>query len=379
MPAFAGMTGRMRRVDETVTKIKSGTRTDPVTTEIVRNGLIAATEEMKTNLMRTAYNMIIYEALDFTVGLFDAQGNTVSIGLGLPMFIRGMSDTVKTKLEHYGIENLDPGDILLTNDAYITGSHLNHMTFTVPVFWEGELVAFSCCMAHWPDVGGTLDGATTDIFSEGLQMPIVKMYRKGVINEELVSIITHNVRLPERAMGDFRAQIAAVKTGERRFLEMLRKYGRDAVVGGIEAIMDHSEAMTRARVAEIPDGVYEAESFMDDDGVQCRPARADQGARRGQGRPDEGRPHRRVEAGRGLLQFRRDRGALVLPGGVQVPDLRARSADQRRPVPRARYRAAARPRGERGQARRHADVDDLSDDRHRHDLQGALAGDPRCR
>ncbi len=254
-------------MDETVTKIKSGTRTDPVTTEIVRNGLIAATEEMKTNLMRTAYNMIIYEALDFTVGLFDAQGNTVSIGLGLPMFIRGMSDTVKTKLEHYGIENLDPGDILLTNDAYITGSHLNHMTFTVPVFWEGELVAFSCCMAHWPDVGGTLDGATTDIFSEGLQMPIVKMYRKGVINEELVSIIKHNVRLPERAMGDFRAQIAAVKTGERRFLEMLTKYGRDAVVGGIEAIMEHSEAKARARVAEIPDGVYEAESFMDDDGV----------------------------------------------------------------------------------------------------------------
>ncbi len=122
-------------------------------------------------------------------------------------------------------------------------------------------------MAHWPDIGGTLDGATTDIYSEGLQMPIVKMYRKGVINDELVSIIRTNVRLPERAMGDFRAQIAAVKTGERRFLEMLQKYGRDAVVGGIAAIMDHSEAMARARVREIPDGVYEAESFMDDDGV----------------------------------------------------------------------------------------------------------------
>ncbi len=242
-------------------------RPDPVLTEIVRNGLIATTEEMKTNLMRTAYNMIIYEALDFTVGLFDAQGNTVSIGLGLPMFIRGMSDTVKTKLDHYGVENLEPGDILLTNDAYITGSHLNHMTFTVPVFHQGELVAFSCCMAHWPDVGGTLDGATTDIFSEGLQMPIVKIHRKGVPNDEIISIIRTNVRLPERAMGDFRAQIAAVKTGERRFLEMIEKYGRDAVVGGIDAIMEHSEAATRARVREIPDGIYEAHSFMDDDGI----------------------------------------------------------------------------------------------------------------
>ena len=240
--------------------------TDPVITEIVGNGLVAVTEEMKINLMRTAYNMIIYEALDFTVGLFDADGNTVSIGLGLPMFIRGMSDTVKKKIEHFG-KDIDPGDILLTNDAYITGSHLNHMTFTVPIFHDGELVGFSCCMAHWPDVGGTLDGSTTDIFSEGLQMPIVKIYRKGEINEELVSIITSNVRLPERAMGDFRAQVAAVKTGEKRFLEMLREYGRDHVLGSIDAIMDQSEAIARERVRAIPDGIYEAESFMDDDGI----------------------------------------------------------------------------------------------------------------
>src|SRR5262249_31874255 len=243
-------------------------RADPVTTEIVRNGLIAATEEMKTNLMRTAYNMIIYEALDFTVGLFDAQGNTVSIGLGLPMFIRGMSNTVKAKIKHYGLEKMEPGDILLTNDAYITGSHLNHMTFSVPIFEQGEVVAFSACMAHWPDVGGTLDGMTTDIFSEGLQMPIVKAYRKGVISDQIMEIIRMNVRLPERAMGDLRAQIAAVKTGEKRFLEMLRKYGRDAVLDSIEAIMEQSEAVSRQRVREIPDGFYEAESFMDDDGVQ---------------------------------------------------------------------------------------------------------------
>ena len=240
---------------------------NPVVTEIVRNGLVAVTEEMKINLMRTAYNMIIYEALDFTVGLFDARGNIVSIGLGLPMFIRGMSETVKAKIEHYGVENIEPGDVLLTNDAYITGSHLNHMTFTVPVFHDDELVGFSCCMAHWPDVGGTIMEGTTDIFSEGLQMPIVKIYRKGEPNEELIDLIKMNVRLPERAMGDFRAQLAAVKTGERRFAEMVRKYGRDDVLNGIDAIMDQSEAVARARVKNMPDGVYEAESFMDDDGI----------------------------------------------------------------------------------------------------------------
>jgi N-methylhydantoinase B len=246
---------------------KSGVRTDPIVTEIVRNGVVAITEEMKIVLTRTAYNMIIYEALDFTVGIFDAKGNTVSIGLGLPTFIRGMSETVKAKIRHFGLDKMEPGDILLTNDAYITGSHLNHFTFTVPVFHDNEVIGFSCCMAHWPDVGGTLQEGTTDIYSEGLQMPIVKIYRRGEPNEELISIIRANVRLPERAMGDFRAQVAAVKTGERRFLELVRKYGRDQVLGGIEAIMDQSETLARARMREIPDGVYEAESFMDDDGV----------------------------------------------------------------------------------------------------------------
>src|SRR5438876_1813364 len=99
--------------------------TDPVVTEIVRNGVIAVTEEMKTNLMRTAYNIIIYEALDFTTGLFTPAGETISIGIGLPMFIRGMAETVKAKIRHFG-KNIKPGDIFVTNDAYLTGSHLNH-------------------------------------------------------------------------------------------------------------------------------------------------------------------------------------------------------------------------------------------------------------
>jgi N-methylhydantoinase B len=241
---------------------------DPVTVEIIRNGLLAVTEEMKTNLTRTAYNLIIYEALDFTVGLFTTKGETVSIGLGLPMFIRGMSETVKAKIRHYGLENIKPGDILVTNDAYTTGSHLNHFTFTMPVFYKGELVAFTCCMAHWLDVGGTLGQVTTDIYSEGIQIPIVKYQREGVVNQELVDIIAMNVRLSERAMGDLRAQITAVTTGERRFLELVDRYGKDAVLGSIAQIMDHSEAVARANTRSIPDGIYEAESFMDDDGLE---------------------------------------------------------------------------------------------------------------
>jgi N-methylhydantoinase B len=246
----------------------AGPAVDPITAEIVRSGLVAITDEMKTNLMRTAYNMIIYEALDFTVGLFDADGNTVSIGLGLPMFIRGLSDAIKAKLAHYGKANIHPGDVLLTNDSYIMGSHLNHMIFTVPIFWEGELVAFSSSMAHWQDIGGTLRGVTTDIYEEGLQLPICKVYRAGTVNDELVDIIKANVRFPDLAMGDFRAQIASVRTGERRVLQLLERYGRDAFVGSIRQIYRHSAAVARQAVRAIPDGVYEAESFMDDDGVR---------------------------------------------------------------------------------------------------------------
>ncbi len=243
-------------------------RIDPVVTEIVRNGILAVTEEMKTNLMRTAYNIIIYEALDFTTGLFTPEGETVSIGIGLPMFIRGMAETVKAKIRHFGKDGIKPGDIYITNDAYLTGSHLNHVTLTLPIFHKGALVGFSCCMAHWLDIGGTLGGMTTDIYSEGIQLPILRLHKGGVVNQDVVDIIRQNVRLPSRAMGDLRAQVTAVKTGERRFLQLIERYGREPVLGAIAAIMDQAEALARTRTRSIPDGVYEAESYMDDDGIE---------------------------------------------------------------------------------------------------------------
>ena len=249
------------------TDIKAATKADAITAEIIRNSVVAITDEMKTNLMRTAYNMIIYEALDFTVGLFDAAGNTISIGLGLPMFIRGLSDSIKAKLAYYGPNGIEPGDIILTNDSYIMGSHLNHMVFTLPIFWEGEIVAFASSMAHWQDVGGVLGGATRDIYSEGLQLPIVKIFKRGEQDRELTEIIRSNVRFPDLAMGDFRAQVGSIKTGERRFLELLRRYGKDTVVESVQRIYDQSEKLARASVVTIPNGVYEAESYMDDDGV----------------------------------------------------------------------------------------------------------------
>jgi N-methylhydantoinase B len=240
---------------------------DAFTAEVIRSSVVAITDEMKTNLMRTAYNMIIYEAEDFTVGLFDADGNTISIGLGLPMFIRGLSDAVKAKIAHWSKEKIFPGDILLTNDPQVMGSHLNHMIFTLPVFHDGELIAFSSSMGHWQDVGGVLGAVTRDIFSEGLQMPFVKIFKQGQQDSEITAIIRNNCRLPEFAMGDFRAQIAAIRTGERRLTQLLQRYGAETFKASVRLIFDQSERLARAAVEKIPDGVYEAESFMDDDGV----------------------------------------------------------------------------------------------------------------
>src|SRR5262245_38891065 len=246
---------------------RSEATVDAFTAEVIRSTVVAITDEMKTNLMRTAYNMIIYEAEDFTVGLFDSDGNTISIGLGLPMFIRGLSDAIKAKLKHWGKENIFPGDILLTNDPQVMGSHLNHMIFTLPVFHDGELVAFSSSMGHWQDVGGVLGAVTRDIFSEGLQLPFVKIFKRGEQDAELTAIIRNNCRLPEFAMGDFRAQLASIRTGERRLARLLRRYGVETFKQSVQLIFDQSEKLARAAVRKIPDGTYEAESFMDDDGV----------------------------------------------------------------------------------------------------------------
>jgi N-methylhydantoinase B len=244
---------------------------NPVVTEIIRNGLLAASEEMKINLIRTSYTPMIYEAFDFTIGIFDRTGDMLSVSLGLPMFVRGMSDVIKAMIEYWGYEDIAEGDVLLTNDAYITGSHLNHMTFVVPVFHQGVLMGFSACMAHWPDVGGVRGFSISpshDIYCEGLQMPLVKAWKAGVENDDILRIIRTNVRSPEHAMGDLRAQVGAIRVGERHLIQLCQRYGRAAFLAAVENIFYQSELLARRAVSEIPDGVYEAESFMDDDGIE---------------------------------------------------------------------------------------------------------------
>lgn len=244
------------------------TTLNAVTAEIIRGNLAAISDEMKTNLMRTAYNQIIYEAQDFTVGLFDVNGDTVSIGLGLPMFVGGLSEAIKAKIAHFGLDGMAPGDIMLTNDPYIMGSHLNHMILTMPIFDGDRIIAFASSMAHWLDVGGLLGGTTSDIYAEGLQVPIVKLFERGVQNMDLTRIIAANVRFSEFALGDLRAQVAAIRTGDTRMQGLLARYGGDTVRTCFEQIFARSEKLARRVVRDMPDGEYVAETAMDDDGVR---------------------------------------------------------------------------------------------------------------
>ncbi|WP_431794962.1 hydantoinase B/oxoprolinase family protein [Microbacterium enclense] len=241
---------------------------DPITAEIIRGNLVGITDEMKTNLMRTAYNQIIYEAQDFTVGLFDAHGETVSIGLGLPMFVGGLSEAVKAIIAHYAEEGISADDVVMTNAPELTGSHLNHIVVVAPVYTGERIIGFSASMAHWADVGGVLGGTTHDIYSEGIQIPIVKLVRDGVENAELLSIVRTNVRFADLALGDLRAQIAAVRTGQNRLSGLGTRYGADVLEAAFSGMFDSSERRARAAVAAIPDGEYWAETEMDDDGVR---------------------------------------------------------------------------------------------------------------
>ena len=234
-------------------------------------------------------------------------------------------------------------------------------------------------MAHWLDIGGTLGGMTTDIYSEGLQIPILKYQDRGVVNQTVVDIIRQNVRLPSRAMGDLRAQVTAVKTGERRFLQLLDRYGRDAVLDfdrrhhgprrgdGARAHAHHPGRRLRGRI------LHGRRRH------RHRQAGADPRARHRQGRRDDGRPERGVEAGARLLQFGHHHRLRLRAGRLQVHHLADRLSDQRRLVPQPQDHRAAGPRDQRGAAGADALVDDLSDDDRRHDLQGAGAGDPRPR
>jgi len=245
---------------------------DPVTLEIIRNLLIAILDEGEINLSRTAFSPIIYEVKDYCIGLLDRQGRTIAQSRGgIPTFMADLGEPVRDGIQIYGEDGFDPDDMVMINYSGVCGQHLNNMVVYTPVHHEGRVVAFAATRAHWSDIGGRVSGSfstdTTEIFQEGLQLRSVKVHKRGRPDEELLRVIRHNIRFPELSFGDMAAQIAACKLSASRFAELIAKYGWPLMEVCIHTIWDQSEAYVRRQIAALPDGRYEAESFMDDDGI----------------------------------------------------------------------------------------------------------------
>lgn len=255
------------------------THVDPFTLEIVKDSLIAIGEEMFYTLARTSMSPIIYEVLDFASGLTDAKGQLLTQGNGVTGFIGMLTFMVKETLAKYGATgNIKPGDVFLINDPYGGGgSHLSDVGLVLPIFVDGELLAFAANKAHWTEVGGKDPGSwttdSTEIYQEGLQFPCVKLYEEGKLNQAIVEIIAANVRFPDLSLGDMWAQVAALRTGEKRFQELCAKYGKETVKASIDYLLDYGEQMARRELAKLPKGVFEAEDFIDDDGLGNGPIR----------------------------------------------------------------------------------------------------------
>ncbi|KIF78413.1 hypothetical protein QR77_40925 [Streptomyces sp. 150FB] len=247
------------------------TDVDPITLEVVRCALVAHCDEMATALRRAAYNPMIFEVQDYCVGLVDTSGELIAQNLGgLPIFLADLGVSVADGIDRFGLEGFEPGDAIVMNYPYVAGQHLNNVVVYTPIFVDGEVVAFPAVRAHWVDIGGSRIGfgstATTDIYSEGLQLRSIKVMKAGTWDDDVMQIIKDNVRVPESSFGDLRAALAACRLGERRITELIGRYGLDTVMACVSTMRDQSERLSRDAVARMTDGEYTATAWMDNDG-----------------------------------------------------------------------------------------------------------------
>lgn len=250
------------------------TKIDPVTTEIIRNAFISIAQDMNATLIRSAYSPIIYEGKDCSVALLDNNGNVLGQSLGLPLFLGNLQVCVQLTAELYGWDYFRPGDVFYMNDSYMTGTHLNDATVFAPIYWQEKLVGFSASRAHWLDVGGKDAGGpmdSSDIYQEGMRWPPTRIYENDKPREDIIEVLRRNGRFGFLLVGDLNAQVAAGRTGEGRYRGILERFGYDTVMAARDEIFRQSEVLERQAVAAIPDGVYYAEGFIDNDGLGSPP------------------------------------------------------------------------------------------------------------
>ena len=245
---------------------------DPITLEVLHNSLRSIADESYIALMKSAYSTNIKERHDHSTGLMDALGNTVvQAEHTQAVHLSSMLGNVEAILEAYDASDMQDGDIFISNDPYAAkGSHLPDVNFAMPVFVDGELLAFSCNIAHHADVGGmspgSMSSSMTEIYQEGLRLPVVRLFRGGELVKDVFDLILLNVRLPEERRGDYFAQVAACRLGTQRLKALATANGVDALKATFKQVIAHTEMRLRRAVATLPDGEYSFEDKMDDDG-----------------------------------------------------------------------------------------------------------------
>jgi N-methylhydantoinase B len=241
---------------------------DIVTYEIIRSSLFAVAREMKIAMMRTAGSPLMHASGDSSAAIFDADMQLVAQGNDIPTMLGSAVISTRVSVDAIGLENLRPGDVIVSNDAYVGGgNHQPDVQFTRPVFVGREIVAFVMTRGHWTDIGGQSPGSYTvttwDVFAEGIRIPPVLLYRDDKPVRDVLEILTRNSRNSHELLLDIQAQYAGTFVGERRLVDLVDKYGVADLQAAMRQSLDHSEKLIRAAIGRIPNGVYEAEEYLD--------------------------------------------------------------------------------------------------------------------
>lgn len=248
---------------------------DPVSLAVVQNGLQQVCNEMDLAFVRAAFSPVIAEGLDRSDGIYACNtGELIAQGeLGLPIFVGTMQFSTQAVIER--AKSVAEGDIFILNDPYLGGTHLMDVKFVKPFFYRGRHFAWLANTGHWPDTGGMVPGGfsahATEVEQEGLRLPPVKLFKAGTLDDEILSIVLSNIRIADQRIGDIKAQAAALAIGERRLTMLLDRYGEDLISGAIRELKTRAAQQMRAKIRTLPDGVYEAETIVDSDGVVDEP------------------------------------------------------------------------------------------------------------
>ncbi|RMF92506.1 MAG: hydantoinase B/oxoprolinase family protein, partial [Nitrospinota bacterium] len=244
---------------------------DPITLEVIRNRLDSIAEEMEISLLKSAYSSIIKEGLDASSALFTPEGECIAQATAIPVHLGTLIPAVRQILAVYPPAEMQDGDIYIMNDPYGGGTHLPDIVLVTPILFQGEVIALGCTMAHHQEMGGKTPGSVptdaTEIYQEGLIIPPLPFYRAGKPEESLHRLLRKNVRIPEVVFGDLRAQMAAGQVAKRRIISLLNDYGVPLLREAMAELLDRAEAMTRAKLAAIPDGTYSFFDYLDNDGI----------------------------------------------------------------------------------------------------------------